>query len=153
VLEFFTDLHEDYHRTTDRWQKINATGLAHVASFVAAVATTLANRPGSLTFVDAAPPKMAAGGSGYGAYLGTIPDMTGTPGGVRLTGVRAGSPAEQAGLQAGDVITAIGAKPVANLFDMTDALRSHQAGDTVSIGVTRGDKQIQVTAVLGKRAS
>jgi acetylornithine deacetylase/succinyl-diaminopimelate desuccinylase-like protein len=153
VLEFFTDLHEDYHRTTDRWQKINATGLARVAAFVATVARTLANRVEPLHFVDAAPPKMLAGGGGYGAYLGTIPDMTGSPGGVRLTGVRAGSPAEQAGLHAGDIITAIGSKPVANLFDMTDALRSHQAGDTVQIGVTRGDQKLQVTAVLGKRAS
>ena len=48
---------------------------------------TLANRPAPLTFVDAAPPQMAAGGSGYGAYLGTIPDMTGSPGGVRIVGV------------------------------------------------------------------
>ena len=153
VIEFFTDLHEDYHRTSDRWQKINAQGLARVASYVTAVAWTLANRTEPLDFVDAAPPKMLGGGSGYGAYLGTIPDMAGSPGGVRLTGVRAGSPAEQAGLKAGDVITAIGTKPVANLFDMTDALRSHQAGDTVSIGITRGEQKLQVTAVLGKRTS
>ena len=38
VLHLFTDLHEDYHRTTDDWEKINADGLAegrrlhHVAS-------------------------------------------------------------------------------------------------------------------------
>jgi len=153
VLQFFTDLHEDYHRTSDRWQKINAVGLARVAAYVGDVALTLANRPAKLTFVDAAPPKMATGGSGYGAYLGTIPDMTGTPGGVKLTGVRAGSPAEQAKLQAGDVITGIGDKTVANLFDMTDALRSHQAGDTVVITVKRGDQVVHVTAVLGKRGA
>jgi len=153
VIEFFTDLHEDYHRTTDRWQKINATGLARVAAFVADVAWALANRPGTLTFVDAAPPKMATGGSGYGAYLGTIPDMTDSPGGVRLTGVRAGSPAELAGLQPGDIITAIGTKTIANLYDMTDALRSHQAGDTVSISALRGGHPVQLTAVLSKRGS
>jgi hypothetical protein len=153
VLQFFTDLHEDYHRSTDDWQKINAVGLAHVATFVSQVALALANRPTMLTFVDAAPPTMAMGGSGYGAYLGTIPDMTGSPGGVLLTGVRAGSPAEQAGLKAGDIITAIGTKTVANLMDMTDALRSHQPGDTVTIGVKRGDQTVQLTAVLGKRGS
>jgi len=152
VIEFFTDLHADYHRTTDTWDKINATGMAQVAEYVKSVAWTLANRPASLTFVDAAPPKMAMGGSGYGAYLGTIPDMTGSPGGVRITGVRAGSPAEKAGLQAGDVITAIGDKTVANLFDMTDALRSHEAGDTVDIGLTRGEQKLSVKAVLGKRS-
>jgi len=154
VLHFFTDLHEDYHRSTDDWQKINATGLAQVAQFVADVAWTLANRPGPLTFVDAPRPQASTGGgSGYGAYLGTIPDMTGSPGGVRITGVRAGSPAEQAGLKAGDVITVIGAKVVANLYDMTDALRSHQAGDTVVIVVKRDGGEQRVTAVLGKRAS
>ncbi|HUL03571.1 MAG TPA: M20/M25/M40 family metallo-hydrolase [Gemmatimonadales bacterium] len=152
VLQFFTDLHEDYHRSTDDWQKINAVGLARVAAFVSQVAWTLSNRPAPLTFVDAAPPQMSSGG-GYGAYLGTIPDMTGSPGGVLLSGVRTGSPAEQAGLKGGDIITAIGSKTIANLMDMTDALRSHQAGDTVTIGVKRGDQTVQLTAVLGKRGS
>jgi len=154
VLHFFTDLHEDYHRSTDDWDKINASGLAQVAQFVTDLAWTLANRPGRLTFVDAPRPQATTGGgSGYGAYLGTIPDMTGSPGGVRITGVRAGSPAEQAGLKAGDVITAIGTKIVANLYNMTDALRSHQAGDTVIIVVKRDGVEQRVTAVLGKRAS
>lgn len=152
VLHFFTDLHEDYHRSTDDWDKINATGLARVAAFVSDLVWVLANRPGPLSFVDA-PPPAATGGSGYGAYLGTIPDMSGSPGGVRITGVRASSPAERAGLKAGDVITAIGAKTVANLYDMTDALRSHQPGDTVVIVAKRGDATVRLTAVLGKRAS
>jgi peptidase M28-like protein/PDZ domain-containing protein len=151
VLHFFTDLHEDYHRSTDDWQKINADGIVQVADFVADLAWALANRPGRLTFVDAPPPAMSTGGGGYGAYLGTIPDMTGSPGGARITGVRAGSPAEHAGLQAGDVITRIGDKIVANLYDMTDALRSHQAGDTVAVVVKRGAQELHLTAVLGKR--
>src|SRR6266540_2345573 len=151
VLHFFTDLHEDYHRSTDDWEKINANGLARVAQFVGGVAWALASRPGPLTFVDAPPPQAAAGGTGYGAYLGTIPDMSGSPGGVRIVGVRAGSPAEGAGLKAGDVITAIGAKTVANLYDMTDALRSHQAGDTVVIVAKREGVEVRLTAVLGKR--
>jgi hypothetical protein len=154
VLHFFTDLHEDYHRSTDDWDKINAAGIAQVAQFVGDLAWTLANRAGALTFVDAPRPQATAGGgSGYGAYLGTIPDMTGSPGGVRITGVRAGSPAEQAGLRAGDVITIIGTKVVANLYDMTEALRSHQAGDTVVIVVKRDGAEQRVTAILGKRAS
>jgi hypothetical protein len=151
VLQFFTDLHEDYHRASDDWEKINATGLARIAAFASELVWALANRPAPLTFVDAPPPQLAAGGQGYGAYLGTIPDMSESPGGVRISGVRAGSPAEHAGLRAGDIITAIGAKTVANLYDMTDALRSHQPGDTVAIAAKRGETEIRVTAVLGKR--
>ena len=153
VLHFFTDLHEDYHRTTDDWQKIDFPDLARVAAFVSDLARALADRPGPLTFVDAPPPLASTAGQGYGAYLGTIPDMSESPGGVRLTGVRSGSPAERAGLQGGDVITAIGDKTVANLYDMTDALRSHQPGDTVTIVAKRGATEMKLTAVLGKRAS
>ena len=152
VLFFFTGLHADYHRTTDDVDKIDVNGLARVAEFVADVATALANRPGALTYVAAPPPQMVSSGSGYGAYLGTIPDMSESPGGVRITGTRSGSPAEKAGLAAGDVITAIGTKTVANLYDMTDALRSHQAGDTVVIVVKRDTTVVRLTAVLGKRS-
>jgi hypothetical protein len=153
VLHFFTDLHEDYHRSTDDWDKLNVTGIAQVAQFVADLAWSLANRPGPLTFVDAPRPQATTGGSGYGAYLGTIPDMSGggVSDGVRITGVRTGSPAEHAGLVAGDVITAIGDKHIGNLYDMTDALRSHQAGDTVVIVSKRDGVERRATTVLGKR--
>ena len=153
VLHFFTDLHEDYHRSTDDWDKLNVTGIAQVAKFVGDLALALANRTGPLTFVDAPRPQASTGGSGYGAYLGTIPDMSGggVSDGVRITGVRAGSPAEQAGLAAGDVITAIGDKRIANLYDMTDALRSHQPGDTVVVVSRRDGVERRATTVLGKR--
>jgi len=156
VLHFFTDLHEDYHRSTDDWQRLNVNGIAQVAQFVADLALVLANRPGTLTFVDAPRPQATAGGSGYGAYLGTIPDMSGgVPNGegVKITGVRAGSPAEQAGLAAGDVLTAIGDKHIGNLYDMTDALRSHQPGDTVVIVSKRDGVERRASAVLGKRGT
>ena len=44
VLHLFTDLHEDYHRTTDDWQKINLDGLKRVADFTLGLVTALANR-------------------------------------------------------------------------------------------------------------
>ena len=155
VLHFLTDLHEDYHRTTDDWDKLNVSGIVEVAQFVADLALALANRTGPLTFVDSPRPQASAGGSGYGAYLGTIPDMSGggVSDGVRITGVRAGSPAEQAGLMAGDVIMAIGAKQIANLYDMTDALRAHQPGDTVVIVSRRDGVERRATTVLGKRGT
>lgn len=155
VLHLFTDLHADYHRTTDDWQKINAPGEAEVVDFAARLATALGNRPEPLTFVDQAPPQAHAGVAvtpGYGAYLGTIPDMTDSPGGVQLSGVRAGSPADQAGLRAGDIITRIGTHDVPDLQAMTDALREHKAGDVVEIRIRRGADSLAVKATLGTRS-
>jgi hypothetical protein len=150
VLHFFTGTHENYHRTTDDPEYINAPGAARVASLVADVTWTLATRPESLTFVDAEPPQVTTSG-GYGAYLGTIPDMSETPGGVRLTGVRAGSPAELAGIQAGDIIVGIGEFEVADLYAMTDALRAHKPGDTVTIRVRREGHVLELRATLARR--
>ncbi len=156
VLHLFTDLHADYHRTTDDWQKINAPGEAEVVDFAARLVTALGNRPKPLTFVDEAPaPEPHAGVAvtpGYGAYLGTIPDMTDSPGGVQLSGVRTGSPADQAGLRAGDIITRIGSHEVPDLQAMTDALREHKAGDVVEIRIRRGADILALKATLGTRS-
>jgi len=157
VLHIFTDLHEDYHRATDDWQKIDPEGFRQVADFTTGLVTALANRPTRLTPVEAPPPPpptaSAASGTGYGAYLGTIPDMSENPGGVRLVGVRAGSPAEQAGLRGDDIIVRIGEMDVPDLQAMTDALRSHQPGDSVDIVIRRGDQSTTVRARLGTRGS
>lgn len=156
VLHVFTDLHEDYHRTTDDWDKINVEGFDQVANFTLGLVAALANRPGRLTPVSVTPPQHTASGDapvtpGYGAYLGTIPDMTDNPGGVRLVGVRAGSPAEKAGLRGNDIITRIGNMDVADLQAMTDALRSHKPGDTVDIVIRRGSLTTTLRATLGTR--
>jgi hypothetical protein len=149
VLFFFTDLHADYHRPSDTWDKINAPGVETVAEFAADLARRLAARPGPLTFVDAPVPQMA---SGTRAYLGTIPDMTGEPGGVRLSGVSAGSPADAAGLKAGDILIGIDADTVANLNDFQNALVKHHPGETVILRVRRGDRTLELTTVLGRRS-
>jgi acetylornithine deacetylase/succinyl-diaminopimelate desuccinylase-like protein len=154
VLHFFTDLHEDYHRTTDDWEKINVEGFNEVTDFTVGLVTALANRTTPLTPVTAPPPPPDTNvvqTSGYGAYLGTVPDMTDSPGGVRLLGVRAGSPAEKAGLRGDDIITRIGNMQVPDLQAMADALRSHKPGDTVEIVVRRGDQETTLHATLGAR--
>jgi S1-C subfamily serine protease len=71
--------------------------------------------------------------------------------GVRLTGVSPGSPAERAGLRAGDVIVEFGGMPVGDLYQFTDALRARQPGDTVRVVVQRNGEPLTVTAVLGRR--
>ena len=82
----FTDLHDDYHRTTDDWQKIDAEGFRRVTNFTIGLVTALANRPATLHAGRRPTPPAARATAipAYGTYLGTIPDMTDNPGGVRL---------------------------------------------------------------------
>jgi hypothetical protein len=147
VVFFFTNIHSDYHRYTDDWEKINVDGIAEIAAYATDVATALAIRPSRLTFVDVPqPPPPEA--SGRRASLGTIPDMTESPGGVRLAGVRAGTPAAEAGLQAGDILTQIGDFTIKDLNDLQHALVSLKAGDTVTIVVIRDGKRVETKATL-----
>jgi len=153
VLHFFTNVHADYHRPSDDWEAIDSAGLRRVAGVVARVARAVANRPGPLTFRRAAPRPQAAAAQtpGYGAYLGTVPDFTPVPDGVKLSGVRAGSPAEQAGIRGGDVLVKLGGMDVHDLQGMTDALRAHKPGDVVQVDVLRDGRRITLTATLGTR--
>ena len=159
VLHFFTDLHEDYHRTTDDWQKINVAGHAEGDRLRGGPAAR-AGRPArrrSPSWTSRRPTRRHRRRArcrrpGYGAYLGTVPDMAGDAGGVKLSGVRAGSPAEKAGLQRDDVITRIGDMPITDLQAMTDALRAHKPGDVVPVTVQRDGKPLTVTVTLGTRS-
>ena len=156
VLHLFTDLHEDYHRPSDDWEKINAPGLARVAAFATDLVRAIADRTTPLTFVNKPPPPSSpvAGGSsssGYGAYFGSIPDMSAGGVGVRLSGVRPDSPAAKAGLKEGDVLLGIGGLEISDLQAMTDALRSHQPGDTVLVRYRRGAIVDSASTVLGRR--
>ena len=92
-----------------------------------------------------------AGGGGYGAYLGTIPDYMKTEGGVLLSGVRAGSPADSAGLRGGDTVVRFDGIAIDNIYDYTFALRSRKPGQSVRITVVRGGREVELIATLGRR--
>jgi len=88
------------------------------------------------------------------AYLGSIPDMGATEvAGVRLTGVRAGSPADKAGMKAGDIIVEFAGKPVKDLYAYTDVLYAQKPGDSIDVVVLRGTERITVRVTLGRRGS
>jgi hypothetical protein len=156
VLHFFTNTHGDYHKPSDDWPRIDDAGLTKVAAIVHDVARAAADRRPALTLRRGAgePPRQNAGASaGYGAYLGSVPDFTPVDRGVKLSGVTTGSPADKAGVRAGDVVVAIGTHDIADLQAMTDALRVHKPGDAVDVRVLRDGSAITLRVTLGSRSA
>lgn len=155
VLFFFTGPHVDYHRPSDSAEKIEPEPFARAVAGVGRALRTLADREGRLEVVKAVAPAPSHGSGGrsdgYGAYFGSIPDFSESPGGVLLSGVRAGSPAELGGVRAGDKIVRFGGKRVENLHDFTFALRSYRPGDEVELVVLRAGAEVPLKAVLGTR--
>jgi hypothetical protein len=149
VVHFFTDTHEQYHRTSDDIETINVDGIGRIAAYAADLAVALATRPERPSYVAVPRPPPVSYRSG--ATLGTIPDMSGSPGGVRLTGVREGGPAAAAGIRGGDIIVRLGEYEVKDLYAMTNALGKYQPGDVVTVAVRRGEESLEFTVTLGGR--
>jgi hypothetical protein len=141
VLFFFTGTHPDYHRPSDTWEKINLAGQTKIVKLVANVVTQIAGLPERPLFVRATGDEPRMAGGGFGVYVGTIPDYSAEGEGVTLSGVREGSPAEKAGLKAGDVIVQFGGKAIKNVYEYTFALRDARAGEPIEVVVLRGGER------------
>jgi serine protease Do len=68
--------------------------------------------------------------------------------GALVTQVVAGSPAEKAGLQAGDVVTEVDGKPVAGVDDLNKIVHGDQIGQVVTLTYYRGSVAGTVTITL-----
>jgi Peptidase family M28/PDZ domain len=154
VLHFFTDLHDDYHRASDTPEKISAAGEARVVTLAERIVRDIADRPARLTYVRVAAPVQSSSREGTDVYLGSIPDMAGSDiPGLKLTGVRAGSPADLGGIKGGDVVVEFAGKPVKDLYQYSDALYAHKPGDEVTIVVLRDGQRLSLKVKLGRRGS
>lgn len=69
--------------------------------------------------------------------------------GVLIVDVVEGSPAEEAGLESGDVIVVFGARDIRNTQDFTRAIHDLRPGDDVQMDFWRGDERMSTTARLG----
>ena len=154
VVFFFTGPHADYHRPSDTWDKIDADGLRTVTTVAYRVIRALADRDQRPAFVrvPGGPPRAGTGTTGYGPYFGAVPDFGESPHpGVRLGGVRPGSPADRAGLQTGDVIVRFAGVSVRTLDDLVFALRSRRAGEAVEVTYVRDGAERTAQATLEER--
>jgi putative serine protease PepD len=84
-----------------------------------------------------------------GVQVGDAQSSDGLTNGARLGEVTPGGAADKAGLQAGDVVTAVDGKAIASGDALVAAVRSHRPGDEVKITLTRNGASQTVTATLG----
>ena len=73
--------------------------------------------------------------------------------GVYITQVAENSPANQAGLQVGDIITKIGDVPLDATHSYVNALFEYKPGDQINLEVVRGNGTTQVQVTLGEAQS
>ena len=95
---------------------------------------------------------MSSARQGSNVYLGTIPDMAASDvPGLKLTGVRAGSPADKGGLARATSSCSFGGREVKDLYTYSDALYAHKPGDEVEVVYLRGGERRTTKVTLGTR--
>jgi putative serine protease PepD len=97
--------------------------------------------------------ELIADGSVEHAYLGVaIDDSDGTEG-AALAEVRAGTPAAEAGLQSGDVVTEFDGETVDSADELRRLVDAKSPGDSVELTIERGGDTQTVKVTLGSRPS
>ena len=150
VLFFFTGTHDDYHKPTDTAEKINAEGERQVVEFVREAAVAVADEPERIAFTRVKTESKPSG-RGFRVYLGTVPNYSDQSDGMKLDGVRPASPAERAGLRAGDIVVMLGKTPIKNVYDYTYALGEIRAGEEVEVIIRRDGRELNLKITPEKR--
>lgn len=164
VVHLFTGLHTEYHTPADTAEKINAAGIVRVANAAERMIEALYVDE-QLALAHVSPGDGGAGsrwmrsavrGSeddeqdrGERAYLGVMPVYQAEM--PTVDSVVEGTPADKAGLEAGDRLTHWDGEPVADLRQLAGRLARADPGDTVVLTIERDEETLELPVTLGRR--
>lgn len=154
---FFSGLHSDYHKPSDDWEKVTYGKMAELAIGLVDFLDRMVVAPRSdFAYVKPEAPKDPGTGRrslGDGVWFGSLPDYGAMPErGMQITGTSAGSPAEKAGLHAGDIILKVGAFDIGDIYDFMDSLAEFEIGQTVTVTVLRDGKSVDLLLTFFPRS-
>lgn len=168
----FTGVHQDYHRPSDDWDRIDATGATKILAMFHRIVSVLANMDTGPTFQeetaapapedlvkkpgaehaergDQAPPTDVRRPQRPKVRFGVIPDHSahGKPGMVVDT-VLDGSAAKAAGMQSGDRIIKIADHEIKDIYAYMAVLKSFTPDDQLKVVVVRDGKEVTLDVKL-----
>lgn len=134
VLFFFTGSHQDYHKATDDWDKLNYESEKDIVQYIYKIigATDSKNR---LVFSKTNDPQMTS--MKFTVSLGVMPDYGFTGTGVKIDGISPGKLAERTGLQAGDILTQLGEYKFVDVSGYMQVLSKFKKGDKTTLHIKR----------------
>lgn len=135
AIQLFSGPHEDYHMITDSMDKLDIDGMIKIGIFTIEMIHRL-ERLSGLSFTGDIKKKLSSQEERK-VSIGTIPDFTNKGTGYRIQGVIKGSPAEEAGLEKGDIIIEINSRQIIGLKDFSEALKTLKPGEKIILKVDR----------------
>ncbi len=145
VLQFFTGQHEDYHRPSDDYEKINFDGIESITNYVYSIILAI-DKKEKISFTktkDDSAEKMD-----FKVTLGVIPDYLFTDKGMRIDGVREGKTADVAGIIKGDIVVKMGDLEIVDMMSYMKALGAFEVGQETKVVVKRGEELVETKVVF-----
>lgn len=143
AIQFFSGQHADYHKPQDDAHLLNYEGMERIVQFSDRLLQLL-DKDGRIAFSktqDATPGRS----TGFKVTMGVMPDYTFDGKGMRIDGVIDGRPAYNAGLKNGDIILRMATREILNIQDYMAALSGFEKGQTIVIGIMRGQEQMEIS--------
>jgi aminopeptidase YwaD len=148
VLFFFTGTHDDYHKPSDDWEKINASGEKTILDLVYDVIKHIGTIEEKPFFTVSGPKERSQNNRGFKVTFGIIPSYSSSGPGLTIDGVRSEGPAEIAGIQSGDIIVEIDGKDIQDIYDYMHRLGDLKKGQKVEVKIKRGDRALELVVNL-----
>lgn len=148
VLFFFTGTHDDYHRPSDDWEKINFEGEKQISEFIYETTVRLSALEEKPKFTEAGPKNPQASRRKFKVTFGIIPSYGSQEEGMEIDGAKKDGPAAKAGLKKGDIIVQIGGKEIKNIYDYMYRLAELKKGQVVAVKIRRGDRLLELSIQL-----
>ncbi len=146
VLNFFTGIHTDYHKSSDVSDKINYDGELKIVHYIHNLVINSGDK-GKFTFTKLAEPTLPMAARNT-VSLGVIPDRNFEGAGLRIDGVSPKKLAEKIGLQAGDILLQLGDHKINEINTYLNALSRFKKGDSTSLKILRGTEEKELPFVF-----
>jgi aminopeptidase YwaD len=146
VLFFFTGLHNDYHKPSDDYDKINYDGELMIVKYITRLIDR-SSKEAKLAFTKTKE-QQSSTNTRFTVSMGIMPDYTFSGGGVKVDGISDGKAAQKAGLKAGDVVIKLGDFSVSSMESYMQALSKFKKGDATKVKVKRGAEEIDFDIIF-----
>lgn len=145
ILTAFTGAHSDYHSPRDTVDKLNFPDMVKISRLMALLARGVATQD-PLPYREQPRPERASGRPRGRVWLGTVPAYGDSKEpGLALEGAVKGGPAEEAGVQGGDIIVELAGTEVKTIYDFMHAMGKMKVGEPASMVVKRKGERVELT--------
>ena len=149
VLFFFTGAHEDYHKPTDDWDKIDYQGEKDILNFLYDLIIELSTIKEKPEFTEVNNNNSNNQSPSFNVTLGVIPSYSSQKVGLEIDGIsRKNGPADKAGIVKGDIIIEISGKKVRNIYDYMARLAELNSGEIIKVKIIRNKIEMELTMDL-----